>query len=328
MGEAMALITIRIERKASTQGPARSRRWPVPAAIAAAVAGIVGVAGASPTTSTSDVAFIPLTVPHKVLSNTTIAANKTTSAVVIGGSTTVPSDATSVQLTVSAKGTKAGTLNFYPTGNLAGSSGQTLSYPAGNGLVSTTIHENVGESGKLTVANAGAGSAVVTATISGYSTQVTAGDVNGVGGSGGQLLTNNGAGGASWTTQGQAYLSQGNSPGSLPNFFVVVDQLTLPAGPYFLHADIQGSSLAAGLVECAFVGPWMGPFYLGTKDIALGTFSPNRYYGSGEIATLITIGAGTVYLECDGLNLSGSNAVVSDTFVAMQVNSAHGVPSH
>jgi hypothetical protein len=162
---------------------------------------VVGVAGASPTTSTTNVTFLPLTVPHKVLSGVTIAATKNTSAVVIGASTTVPSNATTVQLTVSGKSTTGAHLNFYPAGNPSGASGQTLTVPAGSIVATTTIQENVGESGKVTFANSGPGSATtVTATITGYSTQVTAGDINGVGGSSGQVLTNDGAGGAVWQT--------------------------------------------------------------------------------------------------------------------------------
>ena len=63
----------------------------------------------------------------------------------IGGDGSVrrytPTNATTVRLTVTAKGTKGGTLSFYPAGNPAGASGDTLDYPVGNGLVSTVIKE-------------------------------------------------------------------------------------------------------------------------------------------------------------------------------------------
>ena len=202
----MAVITIRIERRAVTDRPvpARSarRRVGIAAAVAATAAlGVMGIAGAAPTTSTTDVTFVPLSVPHKVLSGATVAANKTVSAVVIGAATLVPTNATTVRLTVSGKSTTGATLNFYPAANPSGGSGQTLAIPAGSTVVSTTIMENVGESNKLTVANTGPGSATaVTVTITGYSTQVTAGDINGVGGTAGQVLMNNGSGGAFWST--------------------------------------------------------------------------------------------------------------------------------
>lgn len=62
-----------------------------------------------------------------------------------------------MQLTVSAKGVQGGTLNFYPGGNPAGASGQTLVYPAGSAVVSTTIEENVGRAGEFAFPNAGDG---------------------------------------------------------------------------------------------------------------------------------------------------------------------------
>jgi hypothetical protein len=131
----------------------------------------------------------------------TFAANKTDSVVVIGSSTTVPSDATTVQLNVAAKGTKGGVIAVYPAGNPAGGSGQSLAYAAGSVLASTTVEENAGQAGELTFANSGVASATVTASVTGYSTQVTAGDINGVGGTAGQALTNTGSG-AAWGPAG------------------------------------------------------------------------------------------------------------------------------
>ena len=180
----------------------RRRSWRRPMALVGvavlAVGMLAGVAGASGTTT--NVTFVPLSPAKVILSNVNIGANKTSSAVVIGGTTTVPSNATTVQLTVTAKGASIGTLNFYPTLNPSGGSGQTLAYPGSNVAASTTIQENVGQASSLTFANSGIGTATVTAKITGYSTQVTAGDINGVGGTNGQVLTNDGAGGAAWTT--------------------------------------------------------------------------------------------------------------------------------
>jgi hypothetical protein len=176
------------------------RAVPAGGVLAAMCATVVGVAGAMPSTSTTDVTFVPLTPAHVLFSGKSIGANKTFAGVVIGGATTAPTNATTVQIKVAAKGTTTGVLNFYPTGNPSGGSGQSLSYSATNST--TTIEENVGLKDELTFANNGSGTATVTATLIGYSTQVTAGDIGGTGGSTGEVLTNNGSGGTGWASPG------------------------------------------------------------------------------------------------------------------------------
>jgi hypothetical protein len=175
----------------------RSLRRPVAiASISVLTLGVLaGVAGASG--STTNVSFTLLTPSKVLLTNASIAAHKTNSPVVIGGTTTVPSDATTVELAVSAKGATSGTLDFYPADNVD-AAGQTLTYPSGNAWVTTTIYENVGQSGEVTFYNAGTGTAVVSAKIVGYSTQVTAGDISPADGTTGQVLTNTGTG-AQWS---------------------------------------------------------------------------------------------------------------------------------
>jgi hypothetical protein len=127
-----------------------------------------------------------------------MTANSPLNEVVSGARTTVPTDATTVELNVEAGGTTSGIMNFHPTGNPAGGSGQSLEWSAG-GTDSQTIQENVGASDELDFALTG-GTAKVTATIVGYSTQVTDGDVSGLDGASGQVLTDNGTGGAAWAT--------------------------------------------------------------------------------------------------------------------------------
>jgi hypothetical protein len=263
----MALVSIRIERPVRPERREPARRRAVPVAVAAVAAAgalaVAGIAGAAPTSSTTDVAIVPLTLGHKVLSNVTISANKTTSPVVAGASTTVPTNATTVRLTVTAKGAKAGVLNFYPAGNLGGGSGQSLAYPAGT-LVSTTIQENVGQSNELTFANAGTASVVVNATLTGYSTQVTAGDIGGTGGSNGQVLTNNGSGGAAWQnlppvtaagisgdggTAGQILTNTGSGAAwQTPNFQSALTATTVihPTGTPTQNGDALRAALTSG----------------------------------------------------------------------------------
>jgi hypothetical protein len=161
-------------------------------------------------------------------------------------------------------------LAFYPTGNPGGGSGQALSYPSGNVLASARIEENVGQSSELTFANNGSGSVVVTATLIGYSTQATAGDINGTGGTTGQVLTDNGAGGAQWETL---------PPGSAADFSAtggtVGQALTNtgtgavwadPGGPLISQIDLSGSHVPVlpDLTTPAFArvnaGNWMTVF--------------------------------------------------------------------
>jgi hypothetical protein len=297
----------------------RRRRGLIAVCTVVALSCAVGVAVAAPTSSTTNVDFAPLTPPHKVLSSTAIGAGKTKSAVVIGGTTTVPADATTVQLTVTVTGTAAGTLNFYPAGRPSGASGQTLSWAPG-ATASTTIEENVGQSGELTVANSSTASAKVTATLIGYSTEVTAGDINGTGGSAGQVLTNTGTG-AQWQTMGRAVASgfccdSGLSAAGL----VAIDAVTVPAGSYAVSADVvyQGASYT---IQCFLFAPTSGSV-IATATVASGSAA----YGSIPLQGLLTTTGGTVGLACKESALGGS--VHSDTLVAVQVNSASGSVAH
>jgi hypothetical protein len=262
--------------------------------VAVATLGALTVATVSfaiPTTSTTNVAFISLTTPRKVLNAVSVAANKSTSAVIAGGTTTVPTNATAVKLTVTAKGTAGGTLNFYPAGNDAGGSGQYLSYPSGNSPVSATIEENIGQSDELTVANSGSGSAVVSMTVLAYSTQVTAGDLNGVGGTNGQVLTNDGVGGASWHDPAgpQTYASRLND---WPGNFTLTD--FIPAGTYLVTMKTDGFSIGAATFNCSVQTPGFV-----TADYLYGQINPPIYDATPSTSILIdTIAPGNLTMNC------------------------------
>jgi hypothetical protein len=182
--------------------PRRSGAWRQRAAVLAGVAMagalVMGVAVASTPGNPADVTFIALSVPHKILSNASIAKAATNAVVVNGGSTTVPTDATSVQMTVAVKSAAAGSLAVFPTDNAASTTADTISFAAGNVLTTQVTKQSPGLSGKVSFKNNGTATATVTVTITGYSTQTTASNISGSGGSAGQVLTNNGAGGASW----------------------------------------------------------------------------------------------------------------------------------
>jgi len=194
----------------------RASRWPIRHRVAliagtvVAAAAAMGVAGASSPGHTADVTYIALTPVHKVLSNAAIAKNAVNSPLVIGGSTTVPTDATSVLLSVAVKSTAAGSLSIFPLGNPGASSADTIPFPAGNVIVNATTKQNPGQSSKVSIKNNGTTTATVTVTITGYSTQTTASNISGLGGTAGQVLTNTGTG-AAW----QSLLSDVTSAVSL-----------------------------------------------------------------------------------------------------------------
>ncbi|MGN6723932.1 MAG: hypothetical protein ACTHJM_15085 [Marmoricola sp.] len=319
----------KLEQRMQAEVPARDRArrsWRRPLALASIAVLIVGtlagVAGAIGTTT--DVAFLSLSPAHAVLTNTTIAAHKTSSPVVIGGTTTVPSNATTVELTVTAKGPSVGTLEFYPAQNPSGGSGQALPYPGSNVVASATIEENVGQSGELTILNNGIGSAVVTAKIIGYSTQVTAGDINSVGGSNGQVLTSDGTGDASWTTQGQAFSSTSGFA-SVPHVsLATVDSVVVPPGTYNVIDTYSGySSVASDFLQCWIVLPdgHRSQESLGPLSQAYGS----TYYGAGTAEGLITTSVSEqVSFECDSFANPAGATVVNETLTATQVGSASG----
>jgi hypothetical protein len=157
-----------------------------------------GLASASPSTDTTNVKFTGLNPTKTVLSAKSIAANASLPVIVAGGSTTVPTGTTTVRLQVTVKGSKAGTLTFYPTGNPGGSSGYFLAWTAG-GSASGQILENVGQKDEVTFGNTSSGAAIVTAVITGYSSGVTAADVSPAGAQLGQVLMADGlANGVNW----------------------------------------------------------------------------------------------------------------------------------
>jgi hypothetical protein len=307
----------------------RTVRRVVVASAALAVGGLAvtgALASPQPNLSVTNVTMIPLSVPHKVAS-VTIAANKTYSTQVSGANTTVPANATTVQLLVTAKGAVGGSLNFYPAGNPSGASGQTLTYPAGNVLASTTIQEKIGEASKLTISNASAGSAVVTATLNGYSTQVTYADVNGVGGNAGDLLVNTGSG-AQWQAPPNTVPGPSNngSPGDLltrtasgtqwttPNYALAPTNTTVIHSTGDLNAD--GAALRAALASGAkpFVEVDGGTYNLGSAPLEFA----NRevLIGAGPDATSI-LSTGNIGLnagEISGvlLEFNGSAHLVAD----------------
>jgi len=303
------------------------RRVIVVGALAVAAGMTADVSGA--TGPTTNVTFTPVT-NYKVLSNAYIGANLTRNVVVIGGATPVPTNATTVRLTVTAKGSKAGTLSFYPTGNPAGSNGQTLSWAAG-ATVTGAITADIGENESLTFKNTSAASATVTATLTGFSTEVAAGDISGSGGTAGQVLTNNGAGGATWKTLTAGDITglpnrafRGTGSGGFTGAFVSVASVSVPAGAYALHfaGEFENQTGTAHTAQCTLLSP-LGALVARTRGSAIGGVFSASIALTG-LSNSATGGAYTV--QCRSLqNLQG--ALFDGSLVAVQVGSAGGVVS-
>lgn len=197
----MRSMTVRRAVRTADQQPRRR-----PAAIAVGVALTtflaIGVSGADATSTTTGVAITPVSPVKTISTGASVGAGKTYSFVASGGASPVPTHATVVQLAITVKGTKAGMLTFFPTGDTSAASPTTLSWPAG-GNNAGTVNVNIGVDNKVSVGNSSAATATVGVKITGYSTQVTSGSINGSGGSAGQVLTNNGNGTTSWNTPGR-----------------------------------------------------------------------------------------------------------------------------
>lgn len=276
----MALITIKIERKASherldTEAAPVIARWRrraglVGAAVLAATA-LMSVAGASPS-SGSDPTITALSPVKVLLSNTNIAKNAVNTKVASGGSSTVPSDATAVRLAVTVKSAQAGALLVYPYGRPAAASADSIAFPAGSVLVTTTIKTEIGQSNKISFKNTGLATASVSATITGYSLP----------------------------QGGQGFLNVEVPAHTLSSFsYTTVAQLTVPAGNYLVLFSDDGYNYGANSdgIACALQGP------SGSLTLPGGvTLAPNT---SGTIVVqglLTSASGGTIRVLCYDYN--------------------------
>lgn len=167
------------------------------------------VAIASPDApNTTDVKFVQLTTPKALATNVYLGPTATLSYLVAGGASTVPSDATTVELDVVATGNTTGTLKVYPMDNPV--PGATVPYaPEG---ITHDVPMNVGINDKIAFTNNAPKASRLTVKIIGYSTQVTADGINGSGGSDGQVLTNTGNGAAEWRDVESSAGGSGSGP--------------------------------------------------------------------------------------------------------------------
>ena len=307
MGTAMALITINRtivvaehpDEVARRPQRRRSVRRVAAATALLAAAGFGATAAlADPPAPQTQVTIIPLTLAHKV-ANVTIAANKTYSTQVSGANTTVPANATTVQITVTAKGAAGGTIDIYPAGNPSGGSGQTVSFPAGNVLSSNIVEEKIGEASKVTFLNNSAGSAVVTATLNGYSTQVTYADINGAGGTNGQVLTNTGTG-TQWTTPNFAPgPANAGSTGDLLTKTATGSQWTTPN---YATAPTNAGTPGDLLMRTPSGSQWTTPNYAPSPTNTIVIHPTGDYFANGDALRAALTTPGKYLVEIEGGN--------------------------
>lgn len=323
----MLQLRIAIVRETKAEAPDESpktrTRWRHLAALGVLLgvvaATLVGSAGAAPTTDTRAVAFVPIT-PKQVWSANSINPGAAESVVVIGGTTTVPTNATTVQLEVTAKGTAAGAVELFPAGNRFGAaSNHTVTWAAGSTTTAITA-ENVGLQNKVTVLNSSTKAAAVTVRILGYSTQVTAGDINGSGGTNGQVLTNNGAGGAIWRSP-----SGNDGFGAAGNITpigasTVVASVTVPARNYLVQfsSEFENTSNNVNTVACQMLSP-SGAVLARTRQTVAAAFQ------SGSVA-MVGLGkttGGSYTVRC--YSLQGLSGTIYDArLVAVQLDNVSG----
>jgi hypothetical protein len=255
-----------------------------------------------------------------------IGAGKSVAAIAIGGATTVPTNATAVQMKLAIKSTAAGALVVFPTGDPTAPGSQNVSY--GSGTTNVTINETVGTKDEITFRNAGSASATVTVSDSGYSTQLTAANIAPDGGNPGDILTNTGSGTA-WETGGLPSFNSfdGFEEKMSPTFLTTLASLSLPTPGYYnisLTTNVVSGNFGdPSQVLCYLVSPFgNGMDYryseqpVGDQDssIALQGVIYNFY------------GGGTVTLQCYQISGDSSHpaGVYNTWIVATQVHSANG----
>ena len=178
-----------------------------------------------------------------------VAANKHLVLDAIGGNTTIPSNATTVELqvTVIPSGTGSGSVLVSPAANEA--LGVDVAWDGGQ--TTQTIRVGIGLRDQVTVKNTSAATVKVSVSLKGYSTQVTADGINGSGGDVGTALLNDGNGHAYWgdpgsgggagSTRTYADVNVGVQVGSTER---VIAHVNVPSGDYVLTATgtAQGQS--------------------------------------------------------------------------------------
>jgi hypothetical protein len=271
--------------------PAR-RHWRAPVAAAGIVTAFI--AGSAVATTPGDRStsgsFVP--VNHRVLNAVSVGTGHATSPVVIGGSTTVPTDATAVRLLISVKSTGAGELQIYPAGNSAGDADDTVSWNGTKGG-GGEVYENVGGSNEVAFFNRSSRAIYLTVTITGYTAKGT--------------VYYSGPVSAPVPTSGEPWTPQVS--------FVV------PTGTYLLAATgtIEYTGAPAG-VDCSLVDT--NGSNLNTASVDVNSDSANN--ASFAVQGVITMpGAWPVALRCHGIGQTSRAELIGAVVTATPVGVGH-----
>ena len=307
-----------------------ARPWRKPATVGVALAATAGMcvgftmaANATGGTSTTDVHFVALSPSYKLESAKSISTNGTLSVAVLGTTTKIPYNATTVQMTLTGTGTTAGSFDLYPAGNPAAGPGQVLSW-SGGGSDTETVAVNIGLLNEVTFKLVGA-TAKLTALVTGYSTQTTAAGISGLDGNSGQVLTNNGSGGTDWENPAlpQAYsavfgvvgLSGGGSG-------TTIGTLSVPAGSY--DVSVTGdmfNAAAADYGSCYLLSP--GSNQIGA-NMWFNTNVPSDRNAEVTTQGLLVTTGGSITLGCQDDNGLTSGFLYSAVLSAVQVGTTSG----
>jgi hypothetical protein len=313
----MALISVTINRPVRSPGTSRRRRRGALGVLAIGLvwAGVGGIAGASPGGGAlDDTSIVPIT-PHVVASNVSIAAHKSVLYTAIGGTTTVPTNATRVELAVTALGiSQPGNLGISPAGSAT--TGVTLFYQSGAVENPTTnVVVAIGLKNQISVFNFGAGAVRVTVKIIGYSTAVNASDIDPSGGNPGDVLANTGTG-AAWHNIGHVYRDGGAVLGRPTNQSTPIAHVNVPAGDYYI--SFQGMLFGSGSAGnpddffCGIDTPRGGSGYLNY------TVSPGVAVAQQDVVSLPD--GGNIAFRCTSSTAGDS---VSGQLVALSVYLDH-----
>ena len=268
----------------------------------------VGMLAGANTPSTTDVNFVSLATPYKLFTNKAIKTTTPATVLGLGGATKVPSNATTIEIALTVSGSTAagGTVTVAPAGNPSGGSGSVTwdGGESGQGNVATQI----GTADDITFTDTG-GPAQATATIIGYSTQVTDGDVSGLDGNTGQVLTDTGSGAAWQTPSGVPSFAQiGSIDQHLSDTGVTsVLSMALPAGNYWLNftVDVQNLTNQLDDINCSMTSPTDGAIANQETDVngaVSADMSMQGFAAGGEtISVTCSHAAGTGTVEL-GLN--------------------------
>lgn len=170
--------------------------------------------------------------------------------------------------------------------------------------------ENVGSDDELTFADSG-GAAKVTATITGYSTQVTDGDISGRDGTAGQVLTDTGVG-AAWGDVASSYSDyESTFRVTGTTSLVSAASVTVPAGEFFTigSVTVYDDDATNDFINCALVSP-SGNHIDYVHDYVFASNSGGSVTLNGVLDTT----GGSVSLQCEG-----SGAVDAESDASLDV---------